>query len=137
MSSAAGSWLNLAKQDALAARKLLQPPPSLPHAAYFVQQAAEKAIKAQLIHLGIDFPRHGGRGHDLVALAGLVPPADPMKMMCEALAAVTPWATAFRYPSDDPATELRLTVQDVEGRLDQVDVLIRILGTLHQDGSQT
>jgi HEPN domain-containing protein len=119
--------LTLAKQDVVAARRLLQPPAALKHAAYFVQQATEKALKARLIDLGIAFPRHGGRGHDLVALSGLLPPEDPMKMMFEAISAVTPWATAFRYPSDDPATEVLLTAQEVEGRVGQVDAIVRTL----------
>ena len=134
MSANSASWLGLAQQDVVAARRLLQPPASLTHAAYFVQQAAEKAIKARLIDLDIAFPRHGGRGHDIVALSGLLPPGDPMKMMFEAIAAVTPWATAFRYPSDDPATELRLTAQEVEGRLGQVETIIRIMEAMPAQG---
>jgi HEPN domain-containing protein len=129
-SSDPASWLELASRDASAARRLLQPPASLAHAAYFVQQAAEKTIKAPLIDLKIGFPRHGGRGHDLVSLVGLVPVDDPLKVMFSAISVVTPLATAFRYPSDDPTTEETPTLNEVEGRADQVEAIIRTLAAI-------
>jgi HEPN domain-containing protein len=63
------NWFDLARSDAAAARRLLPPPAALQQAAYLVQQSAEKLIKARLVDLQIAYPRHGGRGHDLVALA--------------------------------------------------------------------
>ncbi|MDF3812043.1 MULTISPECIES: HEPN domain-containing protein [Rhodopseudomonas] len=127
------TWLDLATSDAVAARRLLLPPASLPQAAYLAQQAAEKAIKARLVDLRISHPRQGGRGHDLVALADLVPNADPLKARYAAISAITPWATAFRYPSDDPATQARVTVQEIEERLTQIEETIRYLQTALRD----
>ncbi|ABD90424.1 HEPN domain-containing protein [Rhodopseudomonas palustris] len=127
------SWLELAKCDATAARRLLLPPASVQQAAYFVQQAAEKAAKARLIDRGIAFPRHGGRGHDLVALAELLPGDDALKAAFAEISVITPWATAFRYPSDDPATEPQLTVQEITQRLQQVEDTIDALAGIFGD----
>ncbi|QLH73698.1 HEPN domain-containing protein [Rhodopseudomonas palustris] len=121
------TWLDLAASDVTAARRLLTPPASLPQAAYLAQQAAEKAIKARLIALHIAFPRHGGRGHDLVALTNLMPEDDLARSLFEQLSSITPWATAFRYPSDDPATEARLTAQEIETKLQQAEAAITLL----------
>jgi HEPN domain-containing protein len=103
------SWLDLAESDAAAARRLLLPPESVRQAAYLCQQAAEKATKALLVDCGIPYPRQGGKGHDLRVLTDLLPHSDPMRNTFSDLAAITPWATAFRYPSDDPATEARIS----------------------------
>ena len=65
-------WLHKARQDARSARRLLTAPPELEVAAYHLQQAAEKAIKALLTAGGIKYPRGKGAGLDLDALAGLV-----------------------------------------------------------------
>jgi HEPN domain-containing protein len=124
------SWLSLAKSDAEAARRLLAPPAALPQAAYFAQQSVEKAIKARLVDLRIDYPRHGGRGHDLKVLANVLPDSDPTKAAFSELSALTPWATAFRYPSDDPSTEAVLSVEELENRLDQIDNVIQALDDL-------
>jgi HEPN domain-containing protein len=70
-------WLNKARQDARSARRLLADPPEIEVAAYHVQQAVEKAIKSYLAAEAIRYPRDGGAGHDLAALASLIPKADP------------------------------------------------------------
>jgi HEPN domain-containing protein len=97
-------WLNKARQDARSARRLLVDPPELEVAAYHVQQAVEKAIKSYLAAEAIRYPRGGGAGHDLEALASLIPQADPLHIQALSLAYLTPWATAYRYPADDPMT---------------------------------
>ncbi|NEW89870.1 HEPN domain-containing protein [Rhodopseudomonas sp. WA056] len=126
-SSDPGLWLDLATSDVIAARRLLTPPASLPQAAYLAQQAAEKAIKARLIAVRIAFPRHGGRGHDLVALTNLVPAGDRARPLFEELSSITPWATAFRYPSDDPATEAHLTAEEIAAKLEQTETAIALV----------
>lgn len=120
-------WLDYAARDAAAARRLLMSPPSLAMAAYAVQQAAEKAIKALLVNLNIAYPRHGGRGHDLAALARSIPESDSMKNIFTDISDITPWATVFRYPSDDPATEIELVAREIEDRLRQVETAIATL----------
>ena len=97
-------WLHKARQDARSARRLLTAPPELEVAAYHLQQAAEKAIKALLTAGGIKYPRGKGAGHDLDALAGLVPVTNALHVQALSFSNVTPWATAFRYPADDPMT---------------------------------
>lgn len=98
----ATAWIRKARQDARSARRLLIDPPELEDAAFHVHQAAEKALKAILVAAGIRYPRGRGAGHDLNALAALVPGDARAPALC--LADLTPWATAFRYPVDDPHT---------------------------------
>ena len=59
----ATSWLEKAKGDLDVVRRSLMPLPdkNLEAAAYHCQQAAEKSIKALLVHLKIAYPRGGGR----------------------------------------------------------------------------
>ena len=68
--SDAAAWLRFASDDLAAARLLLaedELPPRL--SCFHAQQAAEKAIKAHLVHAGIAFRWT----HDLVVLAALLP----------------------------------------------------------------
>lgn len=97
-------WIEKARQDARSARRLLVDPPELEVAAYHVQQAVEKAIKAVLAAEGIKYPRGKGAGHDLALLAQLIPLVDPLHDEALSLSYLTPWATAYRYPADDPMT---------------------------------
>lgn len=62
--SDAKDWLEKGKGDLDMVRRSLIPMPeqNLEAAAYHLQQAAEKAMKALLAHLGIPYPRGGGRG---------------------------------------------------------------------------
>jgi HEPN domain-containing protein len=65
-------------------------------------QAAEKVLKAVLVFLQIDFPRH----HDLDALRNLIPVSWPLKEEHPDLSDLTEWAVEARYPGDWPdATE--------------------------------
>jgi HEPN domain-containing protein len=114
-------WLEYARGDAAAARRVLP----LLQSAYFIQQAAEKTIKSRLVSLRLSYPRRGGAGHDLVALTALLSDDDPMKQAFVEISTITPWATAFRYPSDDPAMHANLTVEEMEFRLGQVEAAIQ------------
>ena len=58
------------------------------HACWLAQQAAEKAIKAVLVFLQIDFPRR----HDLDALRNLVPDGWQVRVEQLSLAGLTEWA---------------------------------------------
>lgn len=118
-------WLNKARQDARSARRLLADPSEVEVAAYHVQQAVETAIKSYLAPEAIRYPRGGGAGHDLEALASLIPKADPLHIQALSLAYMTPWATAYRYPADDPVTaEPPLTGSQIEHDLLQAESLI-------------
>lgn len=92
-------WLRYAHEDLLAAEATLKQEDMLPrHACWLAQQAAEKAIKAVLVFLQIDFPRR----HDLDALRKLAPDGWQFKVNHPDLAALSEWAVEARYPGDWP-----------------------------------
>jgi HEPN domain-containing protein len=89
-------WLRHAKSDLAVARDIASNPDVLPsQTAFHAQQAAEKAIKAVMIHEGIAFPLT----HDLEALVkrwtnsgrGWPPALVNVK-------ALNPYAVESRYP---------------------------------------
>ncbi len=89
-------WLIHAMSDLNLARLAREHPEILTaHACFHAQQAAEKAIKAVLLHHGVDFPLV----HDLEALvelaqnAGLALPPE-----VAGVGALTPYAVEARYP---------------------------------------
>ena len=98
-----GRWLRFAHDDRRGAEALLERedvPPRL--ACFFAQQASEKAIKAALIFLQIEFPFR----HDLDLLRTLLPDGWTLKETPESLGALSAWAVRGRYPGDLPdATE--------------------------------
>jgi HEPN domain-containing protein len=61
---------------------------------FFAQQAAEKALKAALVHLGADFPYT----HNLQLLVDLLPAKVPLAPEHEQVAGLTFYAVAGRYP---------------------------------------
>ena len=92
-------WLRYAEEDLITAEILLEQlhlPPR--QACWFAQQSAEKALKAVLIFLQIDFPRT----HDLNVLRNLVPDSWQLNAAHSDLASLTEWAAEARYPSDMP-----------------------------------
>ena len=92
-------WLRYAEEDLITAETLLGQPHVAPrHACWFAQQAAEKALKAVLVFLQIDFPRT----HDLDTLHNLVPDGWQLKDARLDLASLTEWAVEARYPGDWP-----------------------------------
>lgn len=92
-------WLRYAEEDLLAAEAALESEVMVPrHACWLAQQAAEKAIKAVLIFLQIDFPRR----HDLDALRNLAPAGWQLKESHPDLTGLTEWAVEARYPGEWP-----------------------------------
>ena len=92
-------WLRYAEEDLITAETLLRHPHVPPRqACWCAQQSAEKALKAVLIFLEIDFPRT----HDLNILRNLVPDTWQLSATQPDLASLTGWATEARYPSDMP-----------------------------------
>ena len=92
-------WLRYAEEDLITAETLLEQrhlPPR--QSCWYAQQSAEKALKAVLIFLEIDFPRT----HDLNVLRNLVPDSWQLKAAHSDLASLTEWAAEARYPSDMP-----------------------------------
>jgi HEPN domain-containing protein len=64
------------------------------NAAYLCQQAAEKLIKAVLLHAGME----AGAEHHLDVLIAKLPDGHPWKARLRVLDKYTPYATAYRYP---------------------------------------
>ena len=96
-------WLRHAEEDLTTAETLLAQlhiPPR--QSCWFAQQAAEKALKAVLIFLQIDFPRT----HDLNILRDLVPERWHLKTALPNLGDLNRWAVQARYPEEgQEATE--------------------------------
>jgi HEPN domain-containing protein len=65
---------------------------------WLAQQAAEKALKAALVFLGIDFPRT----HNLADLRRLLPSASSQQRNERDLAQLSRWGVEARYPGDWP-----------------------------------
>jgi HEPN domain-containing protein len=92
-------WLQFAREDLTAAESLLHQADTISrHPCWLAQQAAEKALKAVLVFLQIDFPRR----HDLDALRNLIPHGWDLKDEHPDLANLTEWAVEARYPGDWP-----------------------------------
>jgi len=88
-------WLNRAKSNLIRARQN-HPDVYLEDLCFDAQQAAEKAIKAILIHLNVDFPYT----HDLMTLLTRV--AEAGKSVPDEIkeaAMLTDYAAESRYPS--------------------------------------
>jgi len=108
------SWLTKADHDLGSAKILLeQTPPYLDTAIYHCQQAAEKALKAFLTHNDISFEKT----HNLSSLLALCESIHPnCRDYYEEAETLTPYATAFRYPSE--FFEEELEVEQVDQALD-------------------
>ena len=98
MSELAASFLRFARRDLAGARRLLPDMPAL--AAFHLQQAAEKLVKAELAALGMSPPKL----HDIGHLAGLLPPDYPRRPVLAALDKLTAYAVAARYPESEQLT---------------------------------
>jgi HEPN domain-containing protein len=105
-------WLRFAAEDLRAAGILLHET-QVPrrHVCWLAQQAAEKAIKAALVFLQIEFPKT----HDLDALRNLVPEDWTVRQAFPDLADLTEWSVEARYPGDWPEA----TADDARGSLDE------------------
>lgn len=85
-------YLVLAREDLEVADRLLATHGR--QAAFHLQQAAEKLVKAVLTAEGLPFPR----SHQVGALAALLPADHPWRADLAALDGLTAYATALRYP---------------------------------------
>ena len=88
-------WLRYAAEDLTTAETFLGHPNVPPRqACWFAQQAAEKALKAVLIFLQIDFRRT----HNLNVLRDLLPESWQLKTALPDLKDLNRWAVEARYP---------------------------------------
>ncbi len=93
MKIAVESFIRLAREDLAVARKLAADHPR--HAAFNIEQAAEKLLKAVLSSEGIPF----NAGHQLGALAALLPATHLWRADLATFDEFTSYATALRYPT--------------------------------------
>lgn len=94
MAEAFERYVKLAGEDLDAARQLVRDARHTGRAAFFVQQAGEKLIKAVLSVERIRFPTT----HHLGMLAGLLPEDHEWRAELGRFDAFTSFATRFRYP---------------------------------------
>ncbi len=87
------AFMTLADEELAAARILANGAPR--QAAYYIQQAAEKAARAILTAAGIPF----GTGHNLGLMASALPPGHPLEERLAGLDRHSGAATLYRYPS--------------------------------------
>ena len=88
-------WLRHAEEDLVTAETYLKDPRVPPRqSCWCAQQAAEKALKAVLIFLQIDFRRT----HDLNVLRDLLPESWHLKTALPNLGDLNKWAVTARYP---------------------------------------
>ena len=116
-------WVHKASGDLRSARLLLAANPPEPDAvAFHAQQAAEKYLKAYLVHLGIDPPRT----HDLITLFDLIAPHDDrLEPLRESARPLSPLAVQVRYPFAEA------TVDEARDALHQAeDITVAVLRLL-------
>ena len=93
-------WLQKGENDLITAKLLIMRPEApLEALGFHAQQAAEKYLKALLVHLGIDFPRT----HNLRLLVQLLPAGVSLDGVdLEKMFSLNQFAVDERYPGDDP-----------------------------------
>ncbi len=89
-----GRWLRFAREDLSTAELIVEHDRPARQACFHAQQAAEKAIKAALVFLQVEFPYR----HDLDFLRTLLPDGWLLKENPPDLAELTAWAVRARYP---------------------------------------
>jgi HEPN domain-containing protein len=88
-------------------------------AAYHVQQAAEKLVKAVLVATGTPPPKF----HDIAALAARLADGILHRERYLALDRFTKYATAFRYPSEGDL-EPEPTTTEIDGWIEEIQLLM-------------
>jgi HEPN domain-containing protein len=97
--SEAKIWLSYAKSDLDAAYALLDSGDFFPRQICFLaQQAGEKALKAILVFLDMNFPKT----HDLDHIRELIPEGWEVKEKFPELYELSVWAVESRYPGHTP-----------------------------------
>lgn len=99
----AKAWMVKAWRDLETARRAATgQPPFYDVAVYHCQQAAEKSVKAFLVHHGKTYRKT----HDIEVLTDLASEVDSnFSQLADAADALTPYATRFRYPNATFAVE--------------------------------
>lgn len=115
------TWILFAREDLRAAEAQLGSDEFVPrHSCFLAQQAAEKAIKAALIHQGIDFPYR----HDLEHLYLILPAELQFDRTAVDLEALTTWVVVARYPGDlsiPSIDDARAAIRDASYILESIE----------------
>jgi HEPN domain-containing protein len=121
------NWIVKAQHDLLAAQKLSSDSEIYADIAiYHCQQSAEKAIKGFLILHDRAFPRT----HDLRLLVQLALVLNPsFQNYQEAAELLTPYATAFRYPSDI----MQPTAEELQEAIEKASEIFGFITSLLSD----
>lgn len=114
-----GAWLDDAALDLDAARRLADDPLNR-HAAFHLQQAAEKLIKAVRLSRGL----HATAEHNLVALVAALPETDSWRTKLAVLEPLTVYSTAYRYPAPSGRTKSSLSKADVHEWIGRIAALV-------------
>ncbi len=114
-----GAFLQLAEEELLAAKLLMQHAPR--QAAYLCQQCAEKVARAVLTDAGVPF----GTGHSLEQMAAALPEAHPWIERIRALEKHSPAATRYRYPSSTGRLFDLPASQDIQEDVDELTELVK------------
>jgi len=97
-----GRWLQYARGDMTMAEQPLYADVPYLLRCFHAQQAAEKSVKAVLLHLGVAFPPT----HNLSVLFALLPEDAPPPQDLAGIVGLTVYAVSARYPDEiDEATE--------------------------------
>jgi len=119
------AFLTLADEELHAARMLSAGAPR--QAAYYIQQAVEKAARALLTAAGIPF----GTGHNLGLMASALPAVHPLKDRLTGLDRHSGAATMYRYPSPagrlsapPPAATVNADIADAEAFIAEVRMFL-------------
>lgn len=113
------AFLDLAAQDVDAARTLAAS--GNRYAAYHCQQAAEKLMKAVLLHRSIE----SGTEHRLDVLVDKLPDTDPWKPRLRPLDVYSPYATTYRYPTPGGRVSAAPDPSQVTADATVIDTLIK------------
>ena len=92
----AADWLRRARSDLALASIALPVGVLYTELCFHAQQAAEKSIKAVLVHHGIEFRK----AHNIDYLITLLPPNIALPPNREEVLGLTSYAVALRYPGD-------------------------------------
>jgi HEPN domain-containing protein len=119
-SNEAARWLRYAREDLATAVALRGEEGFVPRqVCWLAQQAAEKAIKAALVRLQLEFPRT----HDLDLLLNLLPDDWSLHAQAIDLTQLSEWAVEARYPGDWPeatVSDAQTAVQAAESTVNAV-----------------
>ncbi len=115
-------WLDFSKADLRGARVLSETQKLENLVSYHCHQAAEKALKAVLVEIGVDFPKT----HDLGLLADLIRNnGTSVAEILPLLKEINPYSIAPRYPGfETESSELPLLMDSAQSIFDYAVAVI-------------